>query len=437
MALDPSIILQGQQIQLADPTKQAANAYLLKNMADEQQAKQQAIQQQQLLQQAFSQGDMSTPQGQQALIRSVSGIDPSRAQALSKQFQEQALQQSTIGKNNAETDASKFKQIQEKQGMVASAASTPLLQYQNLIAKGVPEAQARAQVEPVYQASLMRLQSATGPDGQPLFAQQDFASIPANFDPSHVEGIAQQATKYQELAKQQLDAQQAIETKRNNLANNATSQQNANSASMNAQTNRGELAQAAQRLGFDKDKFMLEYGQKGSAKQGEMSESLRKEFDQLAPVKNYNQALPAFSAIKDAASRNTTSSNINLVYGIAKLYDPNSVVREGEYASIANSPNIPERIKGYASYLQGGGKLSENTIKQIVTEGEGRFKTYEDQYHAVRNDYKSIANKTGIDETLVFPSDRKILTAPSVGEVRDGYRFKGGNPSSQSSWEKS
>ena len=57
-------------------------------------------------------------------------------------------------------------------------------------------------------------------------------------------------------------------------------------------------------------------------------QGLRKEFEGLPEVKNYKQAYPAYAAVKDAAGRNTPQSDINLVYGIAKLYDPTSVVRD-------------------------------------------------------------------------------------------------------------
>lgn len=137
------------------------------------------------------------------------------------------------------------------------------------------------------------------------------------------------------------------------------------------------------------------------------STGLRKEFEDLPEVKSYKQALPAFNAIVDATKRNTTQSDINIVYGLAKLYDPNSVVREGEYATVANSPNIPERIKGYAQYISGGGKLSPNTKKEILAEANGRIGSYEDQYAQARTNFEDIAKRSGGDPSLLFPTEFK------------------------------
>ena len=131
---------------------------------------------------------------------------------------------------------------------------------------------------------------------------------------------------------------------------------------------------------------------------------LRKEFDDLPEVKNYKQAVPAYRAVEDAATRNTTASDINLVYGIAKLYDPNSVVREGEYATIAKSPNIPEKVKGYAQYLTNGGRLTDAVKQDILTEARGRMGSFEQSYEGARKGYESIASRSGAEPTLLFPS---------------------------------
>lgn len=141
----------------------------------------------------------------------------------------------------------------------------------------------------------------------------------------------------------------------------------------------------------------------GTVSPAENSTKLRKEFNDLPTVKNYEQALPAYRAIEDAATRDTTQSDINVVYGLAKLYDPTSVVREGEYATVANSPNIPERVKGWASYIAGGGRLTGAVKAQILDEARGRIGTYESGYKKDRDSYTSIAERTGGDSSLVFP----------------------------------
>lgn len=129
---------------------------------------------------------------------------------------------------------------------------------------------------------------------------------------------------------------------------------------------------------------------------------LRREFEGLPEVKSYKLAFPAFASVKDAASRNTPQADINLVYGIAKIFDPTSVVREGEYATVANSPNIPDRIKGVIQYVSGGGKLSPEAKAKFVAEAESRVKSYEAEVNKAKNSYGGIVKQYGYNPDNVF-----------------------------------
>ena len=153
-------------------------------------------------------------------------------------------------------------------------------------------------------------------------------------------------------------------------------------------------------------------------------QGLRKEFEGLPEVKNYKQAYPAFAAIKDATGRNTTQSDINIVYGLAKLYDPTSVVREGEYATVANSPNIPEKVKGYAQYLAGGGRLSPETKKQILAEAQGRIGTYEAEAKKAKTSYEGIAKKRGMEPSSVFAGMGDMVES-GAAPAKGGFKYLG------------
>lgn len=135
----------------------------------------------------------------------------------------------------------------------------------------------------------------------------------------------------------------------------------------------------------------------------DLSTSLRKEFEGLPEVKNYKEAVPAYKAVVDASKRDTPQANINLVYGIAKMYDPTSVVREGEYATIVNSANIPDKIKGYAQYLAGGGKFTPEVKAALVKEAEGRMQSFDDQFKKARMDFENISQNSGAKPSLLFP----------------------------------
>lgn len=152
------------------------------------------------------------------------------------------------------------------------------------------------------------------------------------------------------------------------------------------------------------------------AKLRDAETGLRKEFDDKPEVKRYGAALPAFRAIMEASNRNTPQADINLVYGIAKLYDPDSVVREGEYATIANSQAIPEKIKGEAQRLMGGGRLTPTTKAELRREAEGRIRALEDEYEKAAESYSDIASRSGANVRNVLGDRGRFRTLDIGGQ---------------------
>jgi hypothetical protein len=139
---------------------------------------------------------------------------------------------------------------------------------------------------------------------------------------------------------------------------------------------------------------------------------VREEFASLPEVKKFKNAIPAYQAIVRAAKINNPQADINLIYGLAKLYDPDSVVREGEYDTIANSQSIPDWLKGQAQRLAGGGKLTKETKAQIVEQANIRIESYKNEVDGARKSYSQIVTGRGLDPKNVFPAIGEQLGTP-------------------------
>ena len=148
--------------------------------------------------------------------------------------------------------------------------------------------------------------------------------------------------------------------------------------------------------------------------------ALRKEFADLPEVKKYKAAIPAYKAIEEAAKSRNPQADINLIYGLAKLYDPDSVVREGEYATIANSQAIPEWLKGQAQALIGGGKLTDETKRQVLQQARIRFDTFRSEYDGAKTSFDAIAKDRGFNPANVFPAVGAQVTAPAAAPKPGG-----------------
>lgn len=156
------------------------------------------------------------------------------------------------------------------------------------------------------------------------------------------------------------------------------------------------------------------------SKRGGNETDLRKEFASLPEVKKFKDAIPAYQAIVKASQSNNPQADINLIYGLAKLYDPDSVVREGEYGTIANSQAIPERIKSLAQWLAGGGRLTDETKKQIREQAEIRIGAYRSEVDGARQGYEEIARRNGLTPENVFVPIGQQVGAPSPTPASGG-----------------
>lgn len=253
----------------------------------------------------------------------------------------------------------------------------------------------------------------------PEQAQQYIATVQAN--PQAIPQLAEQAFRSALDAKEQLAKFQT-----NNIGGQTVTQaidpvtqqastvsaiQNTESPDAKLQS-RTSMSNAQTAAGAQREIAQATRDAATISRRGSNEEGLRKEFAGLPEVKNLKEAIPAYQAIVKAAAINNPQADINLVYGLAKLYDPASVVREGEYATIANSQAIPEWLKGMAQRLVGGGRLTDATKKQILEQAQIRFSSYQSEVDGARQGYDEIARRGGLNPDNVF--------VPVGGQVNGG-----------------
>lgn len=130
---------------------------------------------------------------------------------------------------------------------------------------------------------------------------------------------------------------------------------------------------------------------------------LRKEIQGLPSYKNLAQAAPIYRGMAEAAGRNTKAADLNLVYGLGKIMDPTSVVREGEMVMVKNSANLPEWFKGQIDALNSGAALTPETRRAIMQEAYGRLNAYRDQFGQDTAQYEGILQRRGMNRDDVLP----------------------------------
>lgn len=135
---------------------------------------------------------------------------------------------------------------------------------------------------------------------------------------------------------------------------------------------------------------------------------LRKEVQALPAYKNFAQAAPIYRGMSEAAGRNSKAADLNMVYGLGKIMDPTSVVREGEMVMVKNTASLPDWLQGAISQLNGGAALTPDTRDAIMKEAFGRVSGYQQEFENAVGQYRGIAERRKINPLDVIPDFGKF-----------------------------
>ena len=127
---------------------------------------------------------------------------------------------------------------------------------------------------------------------------------------------------------------------------------------------------------------------------------LRKEFDNLPEVKNYSLVIPTYQRALTAPD--TRAGDLSMIYALGKIFDPGSVVREGELIlSKDAAPIVQKMVSSINSQLTGKGALSPDTRAQIREAMRGQVESLRAQYDMKRDQFSSYAQDFGADSFKV------------------------------------
>ncbi|MDC7745030.1 hypothetical protein [Rhizobium binxianense] len=148
--------------------------------------------------------------------------------------------------------------------------------------------------------------------------------------------------------------------------------------------------------------------------------NLRKEIQNLPSYKSYQQALPSYQSMIDTAKTDSKASDLNLVYGLGKIMDPNSVVREGEMVMVNNTSSLPDWLQGAINSVNGGSRLEPATRTAILNEARSRLVAYRGSLDNDVSQYRGIIGRRGMNEADVLPTLGDIAEVPNLGAPTAG-----------------
>ena len=144
----------------------------------------------------------------------------------------------------------------------------------------------------------------------------------------------------------------------------------------------------------------------------ERTNTLRNDFTQLPEVKSWNVIQPLLVSARQAAKDTTGGSDLNLIYAMGKVMDPNSVVREGELQLAGNTGSFGDKLKGYYKSVAAGGNLDPAIKQDLLTQIESRAASQEKLYNNTKTKYGEIASQYGLNPNELFVEGITTPVAP-------------------------
>lgn len=166
-----------------------------------------------------------------------------------------------------------------------------------------------------------------------------------------------------------------------------------------------------EKMAFEEDKFEYQqrkdeadreaqHGKTSQAslfKQKEVVLKLSDDFRQEPAVKSYRTVQPMIASMENAVKRDTAASDLDIVYAIAKIFDPDSVVREGEQLLVIRSGGLPSSVQSALGWVVGGQRLSSDLRNGLLEQARSRAENYRQAYDSVAGSYAQQADRWGVD----------------------------------------
>jgi len=136
----------------------------------------------------------------------------------------------------------------------------------------------------------------------------------------------------------------------------------------------------------------------GGPKESDVN-SMADDFVNVPDVKKFQNAQSMWASLQDASTRDTPQADLNMVIGLAKMFDPDSVVRTEEGKAVELTGNLPSNLLGQFKYLIGDptARLDRNVRIGMLEEGFSRMSGYYKGVQEASNWFTEKAKRRGYD----------------------------------------
>lgn len=154
----------------------------------------------------------------------------------------------------------------------------------------------------------------------------------------------------------------------------------------------------------------------------------QKDFLENPQVKEHYEVGKNYRSVLQAAQGNDKASDINLIDGLVKMFNPGATVRQSTFENfMEHSQGIPDNVVGIVkSWYGNGAHLAPETRQQLVDQATGRMDSSRQSYNQLANFVQQAGTNQGLNVSNILPKYIDPLTAKEILAQRMAAKQAGG-----------
>jgi hypothetical protein len=170
-----------------------------------------------------------------------------------------------------------------------------------------------------------------------------------------------------------------------------------------------KLQDFAQKERFHADKLKADAAKERGPKLSDES-TMRQQF--LGQSKDFITVRDAYARLQEAAAKPSAAGDLAMIFNYMKMLDPNSVVRETEFANAQNAAGIPERLRAQWNRALQGERLTEVTRADFLNQAGGQFAAQQAGQKQLEEQFRGVATRAGMDPAQIVVEFGRPVAAP-------------------------
>lgn len=137
------------------------------------------------------------------------------------------------------------------------------------------------------------------------------------------------------------------------------------------------------------------------------------------PIKTYQVVHGAYQKALASANLGTSAGDMSLIYAFMKMNDPTSVVREGEFATAANTGGIDDKIINIYNRVRDGQMLTPDQRVQFIQAAQSQYDAASKNVQDVNTRYKQFSKDYNVNPDRFMIQPEQFQTGQTPGATNN------------------